>query len=75
MVIKTAYKPRGPNLPSKRPFGTVYQAGKAGLQYFGYYDKYKLWRYDPEYQYQKYVGKYTYKPRKWLTGYAFQTRG
>ncbi len=75
MVIKTAVKPRGPSLPSKRPFGNIYQVIKTGLQSAGYYDKYNLQRYDPDYLYEKYVGKYTYKPRKRLTGYALQTKG
>ncbi len=72
LVIKTAVKPRGPGLPSRRPFGSVYQAGKAGLQLSGYYDKYQLWRYDPDYLYQKHVRKYTYKPRKRVAGYLGQ---
>ncbi len=75
LVIKTAFKPRGPNLPSRRPFGSIYQAGKKFVKYSGYYDKYELWRYDPDYLYEKYAKKYTYKPRKRLTGYVFQTKG
>ncbi len=69
MVIKTAVKPRGPSLPSKRPFGHIYQFIKTGLQQTGYYDKYDLRRFDPDYLHQKYVGKYTYKPRKRVAGY------
>ncbi len=75
MVIVTAHKPKGPNLPSKRPFGTAYQVAKRGLQLSGYYDKYDLRRFDPGYYQEKYIKKYTYKPRKRLTGYALQTRG
>ncbi len=67
MVIKTVHKPKGPNLPSKKPFGTVYQAVKSGLQFYGYYDQIK--QYDPGY----YVEKYTYKPQKRLSGYLGQT--
>ncbi len=72
LVIKTAFKPKGPNLPSKRPFGTVYQVVKKGLQYSGYYDRYNLRRYDPDYLYEKYAKKYTYKPRKRVAGYLGQ---
>ena len=72
LVIKTAYKPRGPSLPSRRPFSTLYQAGKAGLKYYGYYDKYQLQRYDPDYLYEKHVKRYTYKPRKRVAGYLGQ---
>ncbi len=75
LVIKTAVKPRGPGLPSKRPFGHVYQAIKTGVQLSGYYDKYDLRRYDPDYLYEKYVKRYTYKPRKRVTGYALSTKG
>ncbi len=75
LVIKTAFKPRGPNLPSKRPFGTIYQVAKAGLQLSGYYDKYDLRRFDPDYLYKKHVERYTYKPGKRAIGYALQTKG
>ncbi len=72
LVIATGTKQRGPSLPSKRPFGSIYQAGKKTLQFYGYYDKYKLERYDPEHYYDEYIGKYTYKPRKRLAGYVGQ---
>ncbi len=65
MVIKTAYKPKGPSLPSRRPFSSVYYAGRKALQYYGYYDKYNLQRYDPE----VYIEKYRYKPLKRTAGY------
>ncbi len=65
MVIKTAYKPKGASLPSKRPFSSVYYAGRKALQYYGYYDKYNLRRYDPE----VYFEKYRYKPLKRTAGY------
>ncbi len=68
LVIKTAVKPGRPGLPSRRPFGSVFKTVKAGLQYSGYYDKYDLRRFDPDYLYQKYVGKYSYKPRKRIAG-------
>ncbi len=73
MVIKTAVKPKGPNLPSKRPLGTVYEAGKYVLKTLGYYEEFK--QYDPGYYYEQYIQKYTYKPRKRLTGYALSTQG
>ncbi len=75
MVIKTATNQKRPSLPSKRPFGTLYQIAKTGLQYTGYYDEYNLQRYDPEYLYEKHVGKYAYKPRKRITGALQKTKG
>ncbi len=72
MVIVTAHKPKGPNLPSKRPFSSVYEAAKYGLKTSGYYQQYDLERYDPDVLYKKHVGKYTYKPRKRLAGYVGQ---
>ncbi len=72
LVIVTAHKPKGPNLPSKRPFGTVYEAAKYGLKASGYYKQYNLERYDPDVLYKKHVGKYTYKPRKRVAGYVGQ---
>ncbi len=69
LVIKTAVKQRRPGLPSKRPFGTLYKIAKESLQYLGYYEDIK--QYDPGY----YFERYSYKPRKRLTGYAFQTKG
>ncbi len=74
MVIVTTAKQRGPSLPSKRPFASVYEIGKKALRYYGYYDKYNLQQYDPDWYYKEYVGKYTYKPRKRLAGYAGQGR-
>jgi len=62
MVIKTAVKTKRPGLPSKRPFGSVYELAKQSLQYYGYYEDIK--KYDPGY----YVEKYTYKPHKRIAG-------
>jgi len=73
MVIKTAIKPKGPSLPSKRPFGTLYEVAKLGLKSLGYYDQIK--QYDPGYYLEKYRKRYSYKPRKRVTGIALQTRG
>ncbi len=67
LVIKTAVKPRGPSLPSKRPLASVYEVVKSGLKSYGYYEQFK--QYDPGY----YVEKYTYKPQKRLSGYLGQT--
>ena len=64
MVIVTGYKQKGAKLPSKRPFGAVYDIAREGLKYYGYYDKYNLRQYDP----QVYVDKYTYKPHKRVAG-------
>ncbi len=75
LVIKTAIKPRGPSLPSKRPGQLIYETIKTGLKISGYYDEYELFRYDPDVLYERYAKKYTYKPRKRLTGYALQTQG
>ncbi len=72
MVIVTAHKPKGPNLPSKRPLGAFYEAAKYGLKASKLYAKYDLQRYDPDVLYEKHVGKYTYKPRKRLAGYVGQ---
>ncbi len=73
MVIKTAVKPKGPSLPSKRPLGTLYEVAKLGLKSLGYYNEIK--QYDPGFWVQKYRDRYSYKPRKRLTAYALQTRG
>ncbi len=67
LVIKTAIRPKGPSLPSRRPFASVYELAKYGLKSFGYYQE--IQKYDPGY----YVQKYTYKPRKRLAGYLGQT--
>ncbi len=75
MAIKTAVKPRGPSLPSKRPLSSLFEIGKAISKSAGFYREYELWRYDPDYLYKKTIGKYTYKPRKRITGHALQTRG
>ncbi len=75
LVIKTAVKPRGPGLPSKRPLSSLFEVGKQVTKSLGFYQEYELWRYDPDYLYEKTVGKYGYKPRKRVTGYALQTRG
>ncbi len=72
MVIVTSFNSKRPSLPAKRPFGSIYQIAKAGLQQYGYYDKYKLWRYDPEALYEKHAQKYTYKPGKRVAGYLGQ---
>ncbi len=69
MVIKTAVVPRGPKLPSKRPGSAIIDLTREALKVSGYYNEYQLWRYDPDYLYQKHVGKYTYKPRKRVAGY------
>ncbi len=66
LVIKTAVKPSGPSLPSKRPFGTFYKIAKETLDYYGYYQQIK--QYDPGY----YFDKYKYKPRKRVAGYLGQ---
>ncbi len=55
MVIKTAVKPRGPSLPSKRPFGIFYEAAKQGLRTLGLYEDIK--QYDPGYYYERYSYK------------------
>ncbi len=73
LVIKTAYKPKGPNLPSKRPFGTAYELAKLGLKSLGWYDQVR--QYDPGFYLDKFTKKYSYKPRKRLTGYTLSTRG
>ncbi len=70
MVIKTAVKPKGPKLPSKRPLGSLYQLGKLGLQSLGYYEDIK--QYDPGYHLERFRDKYSYKPRKRLAGYLGQ---
>ncbi len=51
MVLKTGFDERRPNLPSKRPFGTMYQAVKLGLKEFGYYDQIR--QYDPGYYFDQ----------------------
>ncbi len=66
MVIKTAVKPKGPKLPSKRPFGSIYDIAKEFAKTYGYYEDIK--QYDPGY----YIDKYTYKPRKRVAGYLGQ---
>ncbi len=66
LVIKTAVKPRGPNLPSKRPLGSIYEFAKFTAKQFGIYQEIK--QYDPGY----YIEKYTYKPRKRIAGYLGQ---
>ncbi len=75
LVIKTVVKPRRPSLPSKRPFSNLYQIGKQAVKFSGYYEKYNLRRYDPDVLYEKHVKRYSYKPRKRLTGYALRTKG
>ncbi len=75
MVIKTAVKPKGPSLPSKKPGQLIYNLAKEGLKVSGLYDEYNLQRYDPDVLYEKHISKYLYKPRKRLTGYVFQTKG
>ncbi len=66
MVIKTAFKPKGPNLPSKRPLGSVYEAGKYALKSYGLYEDIK--QYDPGY----YIERYSYKTPKRVTSYIAQ---
>ncbi len=73
LVIKTAVKPRGPSLPSKRPGQLIYETVKYGLKSMGIYDEVR--QYDPGYYIEKYRKRYAYKPRKRITGYALQTRG
>ncbi len=75
LVIKTAIKPKGPGFPSKRPFSSLFEVGKQITKTIGIYNRYELWRYDPDYLYKKTIGKYTYKPRKRITGHALSTRG
>ncbi len=65
MVIKTAVKQSRPKLPSKKPFGAIYDIARQGLEISGLYSKYNLQQYDP----QVYVDKYTYKPHKRVAGY------
>ncbi len=66
LVIKTVSGQYGPKLPSKRPFGSVYELAKQGLKSYGYYEDFK--QYDPGY----YFDKYSYKPQKRLAGYLGQ---
>ncbi len=66
LVIKTAVKPKGPKLPSKKPFGAFYDTAKEVLKTYGYYEDIK--QYDPGY----YFDKYTYKPQKRIAGYLGQ---
>ncbi len=73
MVIKTAVKPKRASLPSRRPFASVYELVKLGLKSQGYYQQ--IQKYDPGYYTEKYQKRYSYKPRKRITGYALQTRG
>ncbi len=70
MVIATTAKPKGPSLPSKRPFGIIYELAKEALQAYGYYEEFK--QYDPGYYYETYVEKYKYAPRKRIAGYLGQ---
>ncbi len=67
-------RPTSPK-PSGKPYGAIYETVRTGLDIAGIYDEYDLSQYDPQYYYDKYVKKYTYKPRKRLTGYALQTKG
>ncbi len=73
MVIKTATRTKRPTIPGKRPFGTLYQVAKRSLQYYGYYEDIK--QYDPGYHIERFQKRYSYKPGKRLTGYAYQTKG
>ncbi len=66
MVIKTNIGVKRPNITSKRPGSLIYEIGKAGLQYYRYYEDIK--QYDPGY----YIEKYKYKPAKRVTSYATQ---
>ena len=66
LVIKTAVKPGRPKLPSKRPFGAIYDVAKEFAKEYGYYESFK--QYDPGY----YIDKYTYKPHKRVAGYLGQ---
>ncbi len=68
MVIGTVSIQAKPKLPSKKPFGAIYDIAKEGLKQTKYWREYGLERYDPDY----YLDKYTYKPRKRLAGYAGQ---
>ena len=63
-MIVTSIPTNRPSLPSKRPFGTIYNIGKQYLKVSGIYDKYNLRQYDPGY----YFEKYSYKPRKRIAG-------
>ncbi len=47
-------------------FPAIYEVGKIGLRSYGLYKDFE--RYLPD----KYVDKYTYKPHKRVTGYAWQ---
>ncbi len=71
-MIVTQSKQRTPSLPSKKPFGIIYEGIKQGLKTAGLYQEYGLERFDPEVLHQKYIGKYYYKPRKRVAGYAGQ---
>ncbi len=75
MVIKTTSRTKRPTnpRPSTRPTGLVYEVAKGLLQSHGIYEELK--QYDPGYYIEKYQRKYTYKPRKRITGYAIQTKG
>ncbi len=76
MVIKTATSTKRPTNPRPRfgKYGRIYEVAKAVSQYTGYYEKYAKYA-DPDYYYRQYGKKYTYKPRKRLTGYVQSTRG
>ncbi len=74
MVIKVASRQSRPKLPtSKRPSQLIYEVVKYASKYFGIYNEIK--QYDPGYYYERYYKQYAYKPRKRITGYAFQTKG
>ncbi len=75
LVIKTASRTKRPSnpRPSTRPTGFVYEVAKGVLQYYGVYEEFK--QYDPGYYIEKYQKRYSYKPRKRITGYALQTKG
>ncbi len=72
-MIVTTKRQKGPNLPSKRPLSSVYEGVKYAAKAYGIYEDIK--QYDPGFYYERYAKKYTYKPRKRITGYAFQTQG
>ncbi len=75
-MIVTAWDTKRPTSPKPgKPFGLAYELTKGTLDFYGYYKKYDLKRFDPEYYYDKYVKKYTYKPRKRITGHALSTKG
>ncbi len=69
MVIKTTTSVKRPTSPKPgTPYASyVYEGIKFGFQAVGIYEDYK--QYFPEQLYDKYVGKYTYKPRKRVAGY------